>query len=250
MPIAAKCPQCSVGLRIPDDKAGKVVRCPKCQQVFRAPGPAKFADLEVVDEPSAKPSPTGAKVSQGISQATSTSEASSAPAKSNKPALKTKRKKRKKEWNSGWVGGIGGAVFGVLLAIAVGVYHWYYTFGPAAKRTEADIADFVNILETAGKALEMALQPQQRPQAVKLLNEQAGRLNNWVNTHANERASQWVINRAMKQHEQRLISSKHRWESAMAKLQQDQTAVKDPQLQAALQNWDNAIENFNRAAKK
>lgn len=38
MPIEFPCQQCGQTLRVPDDAAGKMARCPKCSYVSRAPG--------------------------------------------------------------------------------------------------------------------------------------------------------------------------------------------------------------------
>lgn len=37
MPQLTRCPQCDKGLKIPDSKAGALVKCPKCGEKFRAP---------------------------------------------------------------------------------------------------------------------------------------------------------------------------------------------------------------------
>src|SRR5439155_653854 len=44
MPVRVTCPTCSASLRIPDEAAGKKVRCPKCQAMFPTPRPAPVAD--------------------------------------------------------------------------------------------------------------------------------------------------------------------------------------------------------------
>ncbi|MBW3596325.1 MAG: zinc-ribbon domain-containing protein [Planctomycetes bacterium] len=40
MAIELRCSQCGAALRVPDELAGKPVRCPKCQAVSTAPAPA------------------------------------------------------------------------------------------------------------------------------------------------------------------------------------------------------------------
>jgi len=40
MPTQVACPQCKSPLRIPDEKLGQLLRCPKCSQTFKAPAPA------------------------------------------------------------------------------------------------------------------------------------------------------------------------------------------------------------------
>src|SRR5262245_22205852 len=54
--IEFKCPSCDVLLRIPDEKAGKSARCPKCREPIRAPAPAPAAQ----PKPAPKPVPAGA----------------------------------------------------------------------------------------------------------------------------------------------------------------------------------------------
>jgi phage FluMu protein Com len=41
MAIAFPCSHCSHSLRVPDDVAGKRIKCPKCQQILRIPGPSE-----------------------------------------------------------------------------------------------------------------------------------------------------------------------------------------------------------------
>ena len=41
MAIAFQCSHCNHSLRVPDDVAGKRIKCPKCQQVLRIPGPSE-----------------------------------------------------------------------------------------------------------------------------------------------------------------------------------------------------------------
>ncbi|HZV06439.1 MAG TPA: zinc-ribbon domain-containing protein [Gemmataceae bacterium] len=43
MPISLTCPKCSSSLRVPDDLAGKKVKCPKCAEVFAAAAPEQAA---------------------------------------------------------------------------------------------------------------------------------------------------------------------------------------------------------------
>ena len=41
--LRVACPQCKKPLGLPDTVAGKSVKCPKCQQVFKAPASATTA---------------------------------------------------------------------------------------------------------------------------------------------------------------------------------------------------------------
>jgi phage FluMu protein Com len=53
MAIAFHCTHCNHALRVPDDVAGKRIKCPKCQQVLRIP--------ETAGQPAEEPSPTGSQ---------------------------------------------------------------------------------------------------------------------------------------------------------------------------------------------
>ena len=57
------CPNCSAGLKAPDDVVGKTVKCPKCPQPFKVSAPEPQV-LVAEDAPSPAPSPTGADVGQ------------------------------------------------------------------------------------------------------------------------------------------------------------------------------------------
>ena len=50
--IHFECPQCAAGLRVSDDKAGKLVRCPGCGATPRAPAarPQEVEELPVVED--------------------------------------------------------------------------------------------------------------------------------------------------------------------------------------------------------
>src|SRR5262245_57526424 len=54
MPQVTRCPHCQKSLQIPDDAAGKPIRCPLCKQVFRAVRAAEPAPLRTA--PPATPS--------------------------------------------------------------------------------------------------------------------------------------------------------------------------------------------------
>ena len=47
--IRFQCPGCSTGLRVADDRAGKLTRCPSCGQIVRAPA-RRPGEVEIVEE--------------------------------------------------------------------------------------------------------------------------------------------------------------------------------------------------------
>jgi predicted Zn finger-like uncharacterized protein len=64
MPISITCPKCSSNLRVPDDLAGKKVKCPKCTAVFPVAAPEQAAITK--EKPPAR--------SEGIAQTITTLE--------------------------------------------------------------------------------------------------------------------------------------------------------------------------------
>ena len=38
MAIAVSCPNCGKNLKVPDDRAGKMAKCPGCMKTFTVPG--------------------------------------------------------------------------------------------------------------------------------------------------------------------------------------------------------------------
>lgn len=55
MAIVFSCNQCSHRLRVPEDVAGKRIKCPQCQQVLRIP---EASPPSLADEPEPQPQPT------------------------------------------------------------------------------------------------------------------------------------------------------------------------------------------------
>ncbi|HVK07830.1 MAG TPA: MJ0042-type zinc finger domain-containing protein, partial [Gemmataceae bacterium] len=53
MPITAVCPECQTDLRLRDELAGKMVRCPTCQEAFIVQGVAPKVPAEVPARPRA-----------------------------------------------------------------------------------------------------------------------------------------------------------------------------------------------------
>ncbi len=51
MPIRVACPTCSAVVAVPDQFAGKRVRCPKCKNTFIAPGEVVLQGEILADEP-------------------------------------------------------------------------------------------------------------------------------------------------------------------------------------------------------
>ncbi len=57
MPFKVACPHCAATLRIPDNAAGKSLRCRKCQQPFAAPAAESLAfNFDQADDPAQQPS--------------------------------------------------------------------------------------------------------------------------------------------------------------------------------------------------
>lgn len=99
MPIPVSCPACSSKLKIPDDLAGRKVKCPKCARPFVAGAAAPVAAEVVADEPD-DDRDTG----------------------NDEPVERTKkrRKKRRAKPNNAWIWlvGVGGTV------VMLGVLAW------------------------------------------------------------------------------------------------------------------------------
>mgnify|MGYP000630990339 CR=1 FL=1 len=240
MPIAAQCSQCGVRLRIADDKAGKMVRCPKCGQVFRVPAAEeRYAGFEVVDEP---PSVAPVEEKRSVPTAPQDSESSSSSASS---ARRTKKHRKRTGIQVNWT-----VVISVILAVfgaSVGIYLLFVFLGLAGTASTA-FAELADILENAASALENARHPQQRSEAAKQLDEQAGRLSRWVNTYRDKQEQQVVIEAAQRRYGERIQKAAQRSGVALQQLRQDQAAMKDPQLQAAVANWERALGNLGAAA--
>jgi len=58
--IQFPCPQCCTVLRVPDDKAGKKGKCPKCGGVIAVPAATLEPEPEVVEAPQPAPAPQAA----------------------------------------------------------------------------------------------------------------------------------------------------------------------------------------------
>lgn len=95
MPITFNC-ACVKALRIPDEHAGKRVRCTACGTVLTAPQTEEFDDFEVVEEPAA-PAPRPAAPSKvRLKAVVAEEDAPAAPAVDSEAKPKKKKKKKKK----------------------------------------------------------------------------------------------------------------------------------------------------------
>jgi predicted Zn finger-like uncharacterized protein len=69
MPIQTNCPTCKAAFKLPDNLAGKKVRCAKCQQIFEVPVPPPppppeeedLVPVELVDPPDSEPADQGSQ---------------------------------------------------------------------------------------------------------------------------------------------------------------------------------------------
>jgi predicted Zn finger-like uncharacterized protein len=240
MPFAVQCSQCGVRLRIPEEKAGKLVRCPKCSQVFRAPaGEERYADFEVVEEPPA------ASSSEATQSARADTQDSETPTTGSQPRPKARKRVKRRNSGPNWKV-IGGVLFTVFV-VGMGGYLLFVFMGLAGTASTA-FAELADIFENAASALENARQPQQRNQAAQQLDEQARRLNQWVSTYADKKEQEAVIDAALRRYGNRIDNAAKRAATAMQQLQQDQAAMQDPQLRNAFGNWQLAVNNFVAAA--
>jgi predicted Zn finger-like uncharacterized protein len=226
MPFAVQCSLCGVRLRIPEEKAGKLVRCPKCSQVFRAPaGEERYADFEDVEEP---PAASSSEATQSAHADTQDSET---------PTTYLQRMRRADSGPDWKV--IGGVLFTVF-AVGVGAYLFFMS----ARTAVTAFAELADIFENAASALENARQPRQRNRAAQQLDEQARRLNRWVSTYRDKKEPQAVIDAASRRYGSRIANAARRVGGAMQQLEQDQAAMQDPQLRNAVGNWQRAFANF------
>lgn len=240
MPIAAQCSQCGVRLRIADDKAGKLVRCPKCGQVFRVPAAEeRYADYEVVDDP-AGVAPVEEK--QSVPTAPQDLDPSSTSASS---VRRTKKRRKRTGIQVNWTVVI--SVILTVLGVSMGIYLLFVFLGLAGTASTA-FAELADILENAASALENARQPQQRSEAAKQLDEQAGRLFRWVDTYRDKQEQQAVVEAAERRYGERMQNAAQRSHVALQQLRQDQGAMKDLQLQVAVAKWERALGNLGAAA--
>src|SRR5437016_4231496 len=51
MPVIVSCPKCGVGLKVPEEFLGKLVRCPRCQEAVPTKAPAPAPSAAIMAEP-------------------------------------------------------------------------------------------------------------------------------------------------------------------------------------------------------
>ncbi|MBA2226165.1 MAG: MJ0042-type zinc finger domain-containing protein [Thermogemmata sp.] len=86
--IVTRCPHCQTALRVPENVAGKRIKCSKCQQVFAVP--ARGASAEA-SQGQASPRPAAPAASRPSAAARPASPAASTPATAPESAPRPKR---------------------------------------------------------------------------------------------------------------------------------------------------------------
>lgn len=124
-PIRAACPSCAAAMRIPAHAAGKRVRCPKCQNVFRVPEPAPAPPQAPADDPlldqdllsglargTAVELPMDVALQRQAAQARAATltAAQASPASAAPPASARPRARRNVDWVA-WIVSFGGSYF-------------------------------------------------------------------------------------------------------------------------------------------
>jgi predicted Zn finger-like uncharacterized protein len=105
MPLRVACPTCSAVVAIPDQFAGKRVRCPKCKNTFLAPGQAVLEGEILVDEPAEEEEPEQEREPE-----------------EERPRKKKKKKKRRSyddDEDRGRGGGLDGLFAGMSLPVVI-----------------------------------------------------------------------------------------------------------------------------------
>ncbi|GBD36734.1 hypothetical protein HRbin36_01862 [bacterium HR36] len=257
--MLTSCPKCAVRLRVADGKAGKAIRCPKCQNVFRvpemgspaatSPEPQKPPVLSPrLPAPSPEAVPPAATKKPGSAPPVSppspesprvmSGTADEAP---SKKAKARRLKKKKRSGNAAFFIFLGLGIFiGLALLAGGGIAVWYFAFRKTADRAAAELLD---ILESLTVALEKAKDNAQRSQAVAEINAATQRLERWIERYQDcewsEREKQQVQNK----YEARAKELVARLFKAVLPLAFDPQAQRDAELK-------NALERFGEVARR
>ncbi|MBA2225651.1 MAG: hypothetical protein N3E46_00895 [Gemmataceae bacterium] len=249
MPISQTCPQCRVRLRVPDEKVGQAIRCPKCGHSFpvtllaeprghqdgTGDNPVARTEQkpteqgpgwEVIDRASSPP-----LVAQVVEDEDESVPLPTKPRKSRKAAKKADSLETVKV-----VGGVIAAILGVI----GGVYLLLVFLGFAGTASSA-YGELCDIFETAATALEDARQPQKRSAAAQKLSEQAKRLQAWTDKYKDAKAEEAAIKAALRRYEERMEKALVRVGIAEQQLQDDPEAMKDPNVSQAVRAWRVAL---------
>jgi hypothetical protein len=225
MPISQTCPQCRVRLRVPNEKLGQAIRCPKCGTGDNPVAPADHGPgWEVIDKP-----PSASIVAQVVEDE---------PA----PIWAKPRKLRKAKNNADSLATIKivGGVIATILGVIGGVYLLLVFLGFAGTASSA-YGELCDIFETAATAMEDARQPQKRSAAAQKLAEQAKRLHAWVDQYKDKKEEEAAIKAALRRYEERMEKAAERCGMALLQLQNDREAMKDPTVSQAVLAWQVAL---------
>jgi len=248
VPISQTCPQCGVRLRVPDEKVGQAIRCPKCGHAFTVSllaeprgTPAQASDnpvapadhgpgWEVIDKLSSRCGPSGSPIMAQVVE--------------DEPApLRAKpRKLRKAKSNADSLATVKivGGVIATILGVLGGGYLLLVFLGFAGTASSA-YGELCDIFETAATAMENARQPQQRSAAAQKLSEQAKRLQAWVDQYKDKKEEEAAIKAALRRYEERMEKALVRVGIAEQQLQDDPEAMKDPTVSQAVLAWQVAL---------